>query len=228
MLFSSRWRSDSLHLQLVSIIFAKSDFPSEIPLIPPIRGSYPAQSMVIFSPFARRTSRTVIWFLVSVHVLSEQIVVTAPSVSTAQSFFTMTDFPARTDAPSASAIVIVVGSPSGTAAIAMETAYIRFSTICPVPSRNATIANRMKQMTTVIFATNLPIFLSSFWRGESTFSVSTASWAISPNLVLFPIFSIRNTPLHLATPVPIKTLSPRDLFTGTLSPVRAASSIRRE
>ncbi len=83
-------------------------------------------------------------------------------------------------------------------------------------------------MIIVIFATNLPIFLSSFWSGESTFSVSTASLAISPNRVLFPIFSTTNTPLHFATPVPIKTLSPVDLLTGRLSPVSAASSMRSE
>ena len=119
---SSSVSSDSLHFHAVSMTFAKRIFPSFTSLMLPIRGLYPAHSMVIFSPLARRISRTVIWFFVSVPVLSEQIVVTAPSVSTAPSFFTMTDLPARTEAPSASAIVIVVGSPSGTAAIAIETA----------------------------------------------------------------------------------------------------------
>ena len=55
----------------------------------------------------------------------------------------------------------------------------------------------------VIFATNLPIFLSSFWSGESTFSVSTASFAISPNFVPCHVFMTSNIPLHFAIPVHI-------------------------
>lgn len=44
------------------------------------------------------------------------------------------------------------------------------------------------QIASVIFATNVQILLSSFWSGESTFFVSTASRAISPNRVLLPVF----------------------------------------
>ncbi len=70
-----------------------------------------------------------------VPVLSEHIVVTAQSVSTEESFLTTTDLPASTVAQSARAIVIVVGSHSGTAAIAIDTAYMRLSTSASVPSR---------------------------------------------------------------------------------------------
>ena len=73
--------------------------------------------------------------LVRVPVLSEHIVVTAQSVSTEESFLTTTDLPASTVAQSARAIVIVVGSHSGTAAIAIDTAYMRLSTSASVPSR---------------------------------------------------------------------------------------------
>lgn len=78
-------------------------------------------------PSASRNSRTVISFFVSVPVLSLQMVVTAPSVSTDESFLMIAIFRASTDAPSASAIVIVVGSHSGTAAIAVATENIRLS-----------------------------------------------------------------------------------------------------
>ena len=135
-------------------------------------------------------TRTVISFFVSVPVLSEQIVVTAPSVSTEESFLTTTFLPASTDAPSARAIVIVVGSHSGTAAIAIETAYMRLSTKAPAPSRYIDIMNMIIQIPSVSLATNFPIFLSSFWSGDSTFLVSTASRAISPNRVALPVLVI--------------------------------------
>jgi hypothetical protein len=69
-------------------------------------------------------SLTVISFLVKVPVLSLQIVVTAQRVSTEGSFLIITFLFERTVAHKASAIVIVVGSHSGTAEIATETAYI--------------------------------------------------------------------------------------------------------
>jgi hypothetical protein len=61
----------------------------------------------------------VISFLVSVPVLSEQITVTEPSVSTAGSRRTMAAFlRAMTRVPMASTMVTIAGSPSGMAATA--------------------------------------------------------------------------------------------------------------
>lgn len=97
-------------------------------------GSYHTPLTVIVLLSESSIVLTVISFFVSVPVLSEHIVVTAQSVSTDESFFTITDFPASTEAPSARAMVMVVGSHSGTAAMAIDTAYMRFSTNAPVPS----------------------------------------------------------------------------------------------
>ncbi len=98
-------------------------------------GSYPTPLTDTILSSDSTIVRMVISFFVRVPVLSEHMVVTAPRVSTEESFFTITDLLASTEAPSASAIVIVVGSHSGTAAMAIETAYIKFSTNLPVPSR---------------------------------------------------------------------------------------------
>jgi hypothetical protein len=105
-------------------------------------------------------SLTVISFLVKVHVLSLQIVVTAHKVSTEGSFFTITFFFESTVAQSARAIVIVVGSHSGTAEIATDTEYINH--FKSSPSRKYKIIKIIIQIIIVIFATNTHIFFNSF------------------------------------------------------------------
>ena len=68
--------------------------------------------------------RAVIWFSVSVPVLSEQITVVQPSVSTAESFFRIARFCAIRHMPIASVTVTTAGRPSGIAATASATALI--------------------------------------------------------------------------------------------------------
>lgn len=152
-------------------------------------------------PSARRNSRTVISFFVSVPVLSLQIVVTAPSVSTDESFLIIAIFRASTDAPSASAIVMVVGSHSGTAAMAVATENIRLSRMLSL--RIIPTKKRIVQITNVTFATNLPMCSSSFWSGDFIFSVSVASLAIDQNRVCIPVFTTSKIPLPRAIAVPI-------------------------
>jgi len=79
---------------------------------------------VYFAPPAY-TSRTVISFCVSVPVLSVQMTVAAPSVSTAASLRMMAPRFAIRCIPSASVIVVIAGSPSGIAATARLTASSR-------------------------------------------------------------------------------------------------------
>ncbi|GMA25957.1 hypothetical protein GCM10025864_37160 [Luteimicrobium album] len=80
-------------------------------------GAYPAPSTSNVRS-AVRTTRAVISFLVSVPVLSEQIVVTAPSVSTDGRRRVIALRRAICWTPSASVMVTSAGSPSGTAATA--------------------------------------------------------------------------------------------------------------
>ena len=74
------------------------------------------------------TVRTVISFRVSVPVLSEQIVVVEPRVSTEESLRTITFRRAMRCVPSDSTIVVIAVSPSGTAATASDTASSSTST----------------------------------------------------------------------------------------------------
>ncbi len=67
------------------------------------------------------TRTAVISFLVSVPVLSEQITVTEPRVSTAGSRRTMAWLRAMTRVPMASTMVTIAGNPSGMAATASPT-----------------------------------------------------------------------------------------------------------
>ena len=123
------WRS--LFLRSESIITASS--------FPIIIGSFLSQKIWI-SPFGlyptpfvsaywllKKSSLTVISFFVRVPVLSERMTVVAPRVSTEDNCFTIAFFFARRWTPRASAIVMVAGRPSGTAATATEIVNSRLS-----------------------------------------------------------------------------------------------------
>jgi hypothetical protein len=66
-----------------------------------------------------------IWFLVRVPVLSEQMTVVQPSVSTDGSLLTMALFLAIFLVPRARQVVITAGSPSGMAATASAIAILK-------------------------------------------------------------------------------------------------------
>jgi hypothetical protein len=69
-----------------------------------------------------RTRTAVISFLVSVPVLSEQITLTLPSVSTAGSWRMIALLRAMTVVPMARTTVTIAGRPSGMTATAIDTA----------------------------------------------------------------------------------------------------------
>ena len=77
----------------------------------------------------------------------------------------------------------------------------------------------------MIFKTNFQISFNSFWSGDKTFSVSTASFAIFQISVLSQVEVTFIIQLHFTKLVHINTLSSSFFFTGTLSQVRAASLI---
>ena len=90
---------------------------------------------------ASRSSRAVIWFSVSVPVLSVQICEVLPSVSTEASRLTMAPRLASRVVPMARVNATTAGSPSGMAATASETALTNSSPkSCPrtSPSTNTT------------------------------------------------------------------------------------------
>ncbi len=77
---------------------------------------------------------TVIWFSVSVPVLSEQMTVVLPSVSTAGSLRMMARRLAMRETPMASVMVTAAGRPSGIAPTASATAAMNISTaLFPAP-----------------------------------------------------------------------------------------------
>mmetsp|Transcript_13157 Transcript_13157/g.43355 ORF Transcript_13157/g.43355 Transcript_13157/m.43355 type:complete len:285 (+) Transcript_13157:1632-2486(+) len=100
------------------------------PSMPPSSGLY-----VLPSTSKLRTTSTrapgvtrrmaLIWFVVSVPVLSLQMTVVQPSVSTLGSLRTMAFFLAILRVPSARQVVITAGSPSGMAATASATAILK-------------------------------------------------------------------------------------------------------
>ncbi|OPZ77601.1 MAG: hypothetical protein BWY79_01103 [Actinobacteria bacterium ADurb.Bin444] len=140
------------------------------------------------------TSRmtTVIRFSVSVPVLSEQMTVTEPSVSTAGRRLMRACRLSMRCAPSESDTVTMAGSPSGTAATAMLTAVrnmMRTSSPRRRPSAKMTATS-----TSAATASHLPSWASRFWSGV----VSTlAPWimpAIRPSSVSIPVATTTASP----------------------------------
>ena len=77
---------------------------------------------IVYRSAGLTTSTAVIWFIVSVPVLSELIAEVNPSVSTEGRSLTMALRLARSTPPSDRIVWVTVGSASGMAAIASETA----------------------------------------------------------------------------------------------------------
>ncbi len=97
-----------------------------------------------YAPPPAQAAFTVISFCVSVPVLSEQITVVEPSVSTAGSFRMMAWRCAMRATPIASVIVSAAGSPSGIAPTASATAARNMSSHawpCNTPTTNVTPAS---------------------------------------------------------------------------------------
>ena len=173
--------------------------------------------------------------MVSVPVLSVQITVALPSVSTAGSRRIST---LRWDmrwTPMASAIVTIAGSPSGTAATASDTADM-----------NTSMNDSPRARPTAAVTTTMPrqssnrTWLTRASRACSGVVVSSAvasSLATLPSSVAIPVPVTSATPVPVATEVPRKTKSRRSasgaspavgagsLSTSALSPVSGASFV---
>ncbi len=144
---------------------------------------------------------TVISFNVRVPVLSEQIIVVAPSVSIAFIFLTIAFLRASAWTPIARVRVTIIGIPSGIAETPSATEVINMSTIGiflmnPRP-------NRIAMRTRIIRPIFLPRTSSWMVNGERVFSCFETSSTIFPNSVLIPVFITFPVALPAVTIVPL-------------------------
>ena len=142
---------------------------------------------------AVQTSKTAIWFLVSVPVLSEQMTDAQPRVSTAGRRLMMALRLAMRPTPMASTMVTMAGRPSGIAATARATAVRNMSRMSrcwsiPTPNITAHTPTHTRERT---WETS-PIFR---WRG-----VCPCCWR-RRRPAIFPISE--------SMPVPVTTIFPR-------------------
>ena len=184
------------------------------------------------------TVRAVISFFVSVPVLSEQMVVTDPSVSTAGSLRVMARRRAICCTPRARVIVTRAGRPSGTAATAKpidaETSSGTEKSCTRRPTSTMTTA--MARMRT---ASALPNLSSCRVSGVSRLLTSEIIVWMRPISVASPVAVTTPVPCPAATSVPENSMLVRSptpasaptastrLVAATDSPVSADSSTRR-
>jgi len=130
--------------------------------------------------------------LVSVPILSEQITVTEPRVSTEESFL-MIAFPfTKSLAPRVSVAAVIAGIPSGTTEMASETATMKalvtssraLSPVSSLRNSRTRIRAQTRSTTLAMLLENQSIF---YWRGVSASLTSWMRLAIFPNSVLDPV-----------------------------------------
>ena len=137
------------------------------------------------SPAGVHIAVTVILFCVSVPVLSEQIYVAAPSVSTAGSRLMTALLFAIFCTPSERTTVTTAGRPSGIAATARLTESMNALSM-PMPRRMLK-TNISAQMASAPMPSALPIFASFICRGVVGSSSSLSRCAIRPTAVSMPV-----------------------------------------
>ena len=173
-------------------------------------------------------------FCVKVPVLSEQITVALPNVSTAGNFFTIAFFFTILCTPIASTMVETAANPSGIAATAKLTAVINIS-IGSFPMPIPTIKIIM-QITMATIPNVFPNLFSFTCNGVSVSTVSLIISAIFPTSVCIPVSTTIPFPLpyvikldenniFVLSPIPIFSSSIVVIFfsTGTDSPVNEDS-----
>ena len=178
---------------------------------------------------------TVISFLVKVPVLSEQITVVHPSVSTEGNFLTKAFLLIILCTPKAREIVTTAGKPSGIAATAKATDVIKISIKSPpfkIPAKNTII-----QIPMVAIPIHFPRLLSFFCNGVIFAGCSWINEAILPICVSIPVCVTIALPRPNVTSVPEKTMFfisaicifsskvVNILVTGVDSPVKDASCV---
>jgi len=179
---------------------------------------------------------TVIWLQVRVPVLSEQITVVEPNVSTLGSFLINAFFLMSLFTPSAREIVTTAGRPSGIAATA-RAMLARSRSITSISVRTRPEMNTVTAIPMTSQPRNFPSSSSFFWSGVCVFFVVWTSFAIFPISVCIPVLITIAFPRPAEMEVPEKTMlcwSAIPFFDSTRvssfelgvdSPVNAASSV---
>ena len=180
-------------------------------------------------------STTCILFCVNVPVLSEQITLLLPNVSTAGSFLIIVFFFAILVTPIESIIVTIAGNPSGIAATASPTEVINISTGSIF--FNNPITNISKQIIKHPIPKLLPTSPSFFCIGVSGASSVIIILAIFPTFVFIPVSVAIASACPFTTIVvakPMFIVSPKEILSfniifaslsiGTISPVKLDSS----
>ena len=188
------------------------------------------------------SSRTVIWFIVSVPVLSTQMTVAEPSVSSTGVRRVSTCFWDSRHAPSARKIVSTTGNSSGSIAMAVPMPASRPSSQWPrVRPYTTTTSAAAPNPSSAIVRTRRSI---SRWRGVRSGSIVRRAVPIRPSSVPSPVSLTIAMPWPLTTSVPENThgvASPPGrpiaserawgsdsvLRTGTDSPVSVDSSTEK-
>ena len=135
-------------------------------------------------------ARNVISLRVSVPVLSEQITVAAPRVSTAGSLRTMALAAAIRRTPRLRPTVTIAGSASGIAATASATANRNSPSTTlsvNVVVLNRPAANTTAQIPSMMTLSRLPVRSSSCCSGVGSFSAASSRPAMRPTSVDMPV-----------------------------------------
>lgn len=145
-------------------------------------------------------------FCVRVPVLSEQMQVVEPRVSTASRFFTSTDFFAMRFAVNERLTVTVARRPSGTLATIIPMAKIKFLTT-PYPNAKPRIRNKAPKPRAIQVINLMKISIS--WAiGVYIVSATVARFAILPITVESPVL---NT---IPSPTPVVHMVPKNATFG--------------
>ena len=224
-------------LQLLAI--SKSNFNSSWLIFSSLMEKYHLSSIwctFMMWSFAN-ISVTVIWFCVSVPVLSEQITVVLPRVSIAFIFLTSTFFLYIVCTHRARVIVTTAGNHSGIA----ETA--RLIEVRSISSHgrclNVPTTNIIQQIINIIIPSCIHKVFNFFWSGVALSSVFSTIFAIFPSSVCIQVSVTIPVTFPVVIVVPEKSMFVLSqsgtihstmsalLFTGTLSQVRIDSSAAR-
>ncbi len=175
------------------------------------------------SPSGVQTRTARIRFSVSVPVLSVQITVVEPSVSTALKRFTSAPRRARPATPTASASVIVGSRPSGTFATMRPTANVNASS-SGSPATSQPIGRNARPARTATRAMSHATRRTCSSSGLSSASTRSESAAIRPSSVCIPVANTSASPSPPTQAVPLNTSS----RASSSGPVASANSAERK
>ena len=185
---------------------------------------FPSCECAATSPDAPATVRTVMRFSVSVPVLSEQMTLALPSVSTAGIRRTMLFFAAIRRTPTASTIVTTAGRPSGIAATArlIDSRNMSSGGVCSKrPMRKISA-----QMASAPAPSQRPVCARRFCSGVFGGSCDAIIPAMRPTSVRMPVAVTTPSPFPAVISEGENTMffrSPSGVFSGSTTPASFAA-----